>query len=129
QLSPVKCHRAPTLPLDLPVPATFYWLGANHATLSGPCSSLVTRHSSLLHCRSFSFRCAPEIDIFFDERPAHSKKYRTHRIGCPLGKERSALGVTSAPARTLLTHSAQRNHRFDPTSSARRDPAGEKRDA
>src|SRR5438132_11394992 len=47
------------------------------------------------------------IDIFFDERPAHSKKYRTHRIGCPLGKERSALGVTSAPARTLLTHSAR----------------------
>src|SRR5438477_12911598 len=69
------------------------------------------------------------IDIFFDERPAHSKKYRTHRIGCPFGKERSALGVTSALARTLLTHSAQRNHRFDPTSSARRDPAGEKRDA
>ena len=47
------------------------------------------------------------IDIFFDERPAHSKKYRTHRIGCPLGKERSALGVTSALARTLLTHSAR----------------------
>src|SRR5439155_10380175 len=56
QLSPVKCHRAPTLPLDLPVPATFYWLGANHATSSGPCSSLVTHHSSLLHGRSFLSR-------------------------------------------------------------------------
>src|SRR5205807_8442666 len=44
---------------------------------------------------------------FFDERPAHSKKYRTHRIGCPFGKERSTLDVTSALARTLLTHSAR----------------------
>src|SRR5213080_4384411 len=57
--------------------------------------------------RSLPSAALRRIDIFFDERPAHSKKYRTHRIGCPFGKERSALGVTSALARTLLSHSAR----------------------
>src|SRR5215510_2972469 len=31
------------------------------------------------------------IDIFFDERPAHPDKYRSHGLGCPSEKERSAL--------------------------------------
>src|SRR5260370_36558977 len=39
--------------------------------------------------------------------PCSSRKYRTHRIGGPFGKEKSALGVTSALARTQLTHSAR----------------------
>src|SRR6266404_7867260 len=62
QLSPVKCHRAPTLPLDLRVPATFYvarripHLFFSHST-PGTCFLDALRHQrdekSRRDCASF----------------------------------------------------------------------------
>src|SRR5439155_16724953 len=52
QLSPVKCYRAPTLPLDLRVPATFYvvrripHLFFSHSSLA--CQAVASRHAVAL---------------------------------------------------------------------------------
>src|SRR6266704_2951811 len=52
QLSPVKCYRAPTLPLDLRVPTTFYvvrripHLFFSHSSLA--CQAVASRHAVAL---------------------------------------------------------------------------------